>query len=137
MRGPRPHVDGLGLPGEEEYLARLAGGDRCTSINLTPALWHAMASDTPRLKRSSLYVDGRLDLAHQQLLAATRAPDADCAVTEVLIGLVAKIVRQAVVTTLPDCDRVCTGERTLVAQARSLTGDGHPASAGLAPSPPC
>src|SRR3954470_12283149 len=60
----------LGMPGEEEHFAHPAGGDKCTSISLTSDLWRALAGDAPRLDRPSLYVDGRLDLAHRQLLAA-------------------------------------------------------------------
>ena len=33
----------LGVPGEEEHFAHPAGGDRCTSISLTPALWRTLA----------------------------------------------------------------------------------------------
>ncbi|TDP97888.1 helix-turn-helix transcriptional regulator [Labedaea rhizosphaerae] len=123
----------LGVPGEEEHFAHPAGGDRCTSISLTPALWRTLAGDKPLLERSSLYVDGRLDLAHRQLLAATRAADTDYAATESLIGLLATIVRQVVATTTPDNDRAGIGDRALVAQARGVIADGHPAAAGLVP----
>ncbi|OLZ48122.1 helix-turn-helix domain-containing protein [Amycolatopsis keratiniphila] len=137
VRGVRvdldPTVGYLGLPGDEEYFAHPDGGDTCTSISLTPALWRTMAGDAPRLERSSLYVDGRLDLAHRRLLAATRAADTDHAATEGLIGLLATVVRQIVTTTVPDGDRAATGDRTLVAKARRLIGDGHPATAGLVP----
>ncbi len=123
----------LGMPGEEEHFAHPAGGDRCTSINLTPALWRTLAGDAPRPARSSLYVDGRLDLAHRQLLAATRAADTDYAAAEGLVGLVAEVVRQVMATTTPDNDRAGGGDRALVAHARGLIGDGHPAAAGLVP----
>jgi AraC-like DNA-binding protein len=123
----------LGMPGEEEHFAHPAGGDRCTSISLTPALWRTLAGDAPRLNRSSLYVDGRLDLAHRQLLAATRAANTDYAATEGLVSLVATVVRQVVATTTPDSDRAGAADRTLVAQARSVIGDDHPAAAGLIP----
>ncbi|MER7862207.1 AraC family transcriptional regulator [Amycolatopsis japonica] len=123
----------LGMPGEEEYFAHPAGGDRCTSISLIPAFWRALAGDAPRLERTSLYVDGRLDLAHRRLLAASRAADTDYAATEGLVSLVTEAVRQVVTTTVPGSDPAGTGDRTLVARARSLIGEGHPAAAGLGP----
>ncbi|MER6670110.1 helix-turn-helix transcriptional regulator [Amycolatopsis japonica] len=123
----------LGMPGDEEYFAHPAGGDRCTSISLTAAFWRAMAGDAPRLERTSLYVDGRLDLAHRRLLAASHAADTDYAATEGLVSLVTEAVRQVVTTTVPASDPAGTGDRTLVARARSLIGDGHPAAVGLVP----
>ncbi|MFJ8917815.1 helix-turn-helix transcriptional regulator [Amycolatopsis sp. NPDC102389] len=123
----------LGLPGEEEHFAHPAGGDRCTSIGLTPALWHTLAGDAPRPSRSSLYVDGRLDLAHRRLLAATGAADHDHAAAERLVDLAAEVVRQVVTTASPAGDRPGAGDRALVARARTAIGDGHPAAAGLIP----
>jgi AraC-like DNA-binding protein len=117
----------LGMPGEEEHFAHPAGGDRCTSISLTPALWRTLAGDAPRPAGSSLYVDGRLDLAHRRLLAATRAGDTAYAVADGLVRLVAGVARQVVVLGGPD------GDRALVARARGAIGDGHPAAAGLIP----
>lgn len=114
----------LGLPGEEEHFAHPAGGDVCSSISLKPGLWRAMAGDAPRLAGSSLYVDGRLDLAHRRLLAATRHDGA-----EELVGLVAQVVGRTVTTTTPDG----AGDQALVAKARGVIGDDHPAAAGLLP----
>ena len=114
----------LGLPGEEEQFAHPAGGDECTSIGLEPALWHAIAGDAPRVRGSSLYVDGRLDLAHRRLLAAARTDP-----SEELVGLVGEIVRRVVTTTVPDG----TADQALVARARGVIGDDHPAAAGLLP----
>ncbi|MET9259397.1 helix-turn-helix domain-containing protein [Amycolatopsis sp. NPDC004079] len=121
----------LGMPGEEEHFAHPVGGDQCTSIALTPAFWRTLAGDAPLLERSTLYVDGPLDLAHRRLLAATRAADADFAATEGLIGLVAAVVRQVVATAVPDSDQ--TGDRALAAQARAAIGADHPAATGLIP----
>ncbi|GAA3679984.1 helix-turn-helix transcriptional regulator [Lentzea roselyniae] len=119
----------VGLPGEEEQFAHPAGGDVCTSISLTTDLWRAVAGDAPRLSSSSLYVDGRLDLAHRRLLAATRSGDS----AEHLVGLVGEVVRQVVATTAPDGDRPGAGDRALVARAREVIGAGHPAAEGLLP----
>ncbi|WP_037808220.1 helix-turn-helix domain-containing protein [Amycolatopsis sp. La24] len=121
----------LGTPGEEEYFAHPVGGDECTSITLTPAFWRTLAGDAPLLERSTLYVDGTLDLAHRRLLAATRAADPEYAATEGLLGLVAVVVRQVVATVAPDGGRA--GDRALAAQARRAIGDDHPAADGLIP----
>lgn len=123
----------LGTPGEEEHFAHPAGGDRCTSISLTPAFWRTLAGDAPRLDGSSLYVDGRLDLAHRRLLAATRAADTDFAAAEGLVSLLATVVQQTVVTATPDGDRASAGDRAMVAQARGVIGADHPAADGLIP----
>jgi AraC-like DNA-binding protein len=113
----------LGLPGEEEHFSHPAGGDVCTSISLAPDLWRSVAGEAPRLAGSSLYVDGRLDLAHRRLVAASRT-----AADEALVGLVAEVVQRVVTTTVPD-----GGDEALVARARGVIGDDHPAAAGLIP----
>ncbi|MFB4304744.1 helix-turn-helix domain-containing protein [Actinomadura sp. GTD37] len=123
----------LGMPAEEEHFAHPAGGDVCTSISLTPALWRTLAGDSPRLNGSVLYVDGRLDLAHRRLLAALRSADVDHAGAERLVDLLAGIVRQAVATTTPDHASSTGGDRALAAAARGVLGDGHPAGVGLIP----
>ncbi|MCX2949685.1 helix-turn-helix transcriptional regulator [Lentzea sp. NEAU-D7] len=114
----------LGLPGEEEQFSHPAGGDVCTSISLRPGLWRALAGDAPRFAGPSLYVDGRLDLAHRRLLAAARDDG-----SEELVGLVAQAVRQVVTTRAPDGG----GDEALVARARGVIGDDHPAASGLIP----
>ena len=114
----------LGLPGEEEHFSHPAGGDVCTSISLRPDLWRSLAGDAARLAGSTLYVDGKLDLAHRRLLAA----DSDSA-AEGLVGLVAQAVGQVVTTTVPGGP----GDSALVAKARAVIGDDHPASANLIP----
>ncbi|MEV6906520.1 AraC family transcriptional regulator [Amycolatopsis sp. NPDC051071] len=121
----------LGLPGEEEHFAHPDGGDTCTSISLTLALWRALAGDSPRLDGSALYVDGRLDLAHRRLLGAIRTADADYAAAEGLTNLMAEIIHRVVVTTAPGLAK--SGDRELVAAARDVIGDGHPAAGGLLP----
>jgi AraC-like DNA-binding protein len=114
----------LGLPGEEEQFSHPAGGDVCTSISVRPDLWRTLAGDAPRFTGSSLYVDGRLDLAHRRLLAAARDDGA-----EELVGLVAQAVRQVVTTPAP----AGGGDEALVAEARGVIGDDHPAASGLIP----
>ncbi|MCP2204057.1 AraC-type DNA-binding protein [Lentzea flava] len=117
----------VGLPGEEEQFAHPAGGDVCTSISLTAGLWRAVAGDAPRLTGSSLYVDGRLDLAHRRLLAATRSGDS----AEHLVGLVGEVVEQMVSTPVPA--GAGAGDAALVARARDVIGADHPAAEGLIP----
>jgi AraC-like DNA-binding protein len=113
----------VGLPGEEEQFAHPVGGDVCTSISISGDLWRAVAGEEPRLNGSSVYVDGRLDLAHRRLLAARGAED--------LVGLVGSVVSQVVTTTLPASGGA--GDRALVARAREVIFAGRPCSAGLIP----
>ncbi|SEH03306.1 AraC-type DNA-binding protein [Nonomuraea solani] len=43
-----PTMAYLGLPGDEEHFAHPSGGDVCTSLSLSPALWHTLTcTDTP------------------------------------------------------------------------------------------
>lgn len=114
----------LGLPGEEEHFSHPAGGDVCTSISLRPDLWRSLAGEAPLVAGSSLYVDGRLDLAHRRLLLAARDDGA-----EELVGLVARAVQQVVTTPTPGG----SGDGALVAKARGVIGDDHPAASGLIP----
>ncbi|WNV90461.1 AraC family transcriptional regulator [Umezawaea sp. Da 62-37] len=123
----------LGAPDEEEHFAHPAGGDRCTSIILTPALWRTLAGDAPRLAGTPLYVDGGLDLAHRRLLAAGRSADIGYAAADRVVGLMTEAVRRVVVTTTPDAGRTVGGDRTLVARARGVIDADHPAAAGLIP----
>ncbi|MET9963082.1 AraC family transcriptional regulator [Streptomyces sp. NPDC006326] len=129
-----PTVAYLGAPGEEERFAHPAGGgDECTSISLTPALWQAVAGEDGRPARQSVYVDARLDLAHRRVLAATRTGDVDHAVTEELLGLLATAIGQAGDGAIPPGVRSGREEATLVAAARQAIGEAHPASEGLLP----
>jgi AraC-like DNA-binding protein len=119
----------LGVPGEEERFAHPAGGDVCTSVTLTPALWRSMAGEGARPTRQTVYVDAELDLAHRRVLAAGRARDVDFALTETLLHLLAAGVDQVVTSPTP------TGalDRALVAAARDLINEADPASDGLLP----
>lgn len=119
----------LGTPGEEEHFAHPAGGDVCTSVSLTPALWRGLAGDTERLPAKTVYVDGRLDLAHRRVLAAARAGDLDYALAEELLSLLATTVRQVVAGPLPGAG----ADRELVSAARDALATDSPACAGLFP----
>lgn len=129
-----PTVAYLGVPGEEERFAHPAsGGDECTSISLTPALWRVVAGEDARPVRQSVYVDARLDLAHRRVLASARTGDVDHAVTEELLGLLSATVGQAVDGAAPTGVHPGREEATLVAAARHAIGEAHPASEGLMP----
>ncbi|MBO1420077.1 helix-turn-helix transcriptional regulator [Streptomyces sp. FH025] len=125
-----PTLAYLGAPGEEESFAHPSGGDRCTAISVSPALWRSLAGDDPRRTAPrTLYVDPPLDLAHRRLLAAARSGDADYTLTEELLGLLARAVARTAPGPTP---ATSTGDdRALVAAAREAIAEGHPASATL------
>lgn len=124
----------LGVPGEEERFAHPAGGgDACTSISLSPALWRVMAGEEARPVRQSVYVDARLDLAHRRVLASARTGDVDHAVTEDLLALLSTTVGQAVDGAVPAGVRPGRNDASLVAAARHAIAAAHPASEGLLP----
>jgi AraC-like DNA-binding protein len=126
-----PTVGYVGLPGREERFAHPAGGDVCTSICVSPALWASLAGD--REVGPALYVDARLDLAHRRLLRAARSPDRAYALAEELLGLLAGAVRRATVGATPAHAAPSPADRPLVAAARAMIADGDPAAAGLLP----
>nr|WSW68250.1 AraC family transcriptional regulator [Streptomyces sp. NBC_00995] len=124
----------LGVPGEEERFAHPAGGgDVCTSISLTPALWRTVAGEGACPARQSMYVDGRLDLAHRRVLASARTGDVDHAVTEELLGMLYVTVGRAVDGPVPAAVRPGRDDAALVSAARHAIGVAHPASEGLLP----
>ncbi|KUO22059.1 AraC family transcriptional regulator [Streptomyces dysideae] len=123
----------VGVPGEEEHFAHPAGGDDCTSISLTPTLWHVMAGDVARLATQIVYVDARLDLTHRRLLATARTGDVDYALAEELLSLLATAVGQVVSGPTPLSAQAPGNEAALVAAARQAITEGHPASDGLLP----
>ncbi|MGW7007890.1 helix-turn-helix domain-containing protein [Streptomyces sp. NPDC054933] len=128
-----PTMAYVGVPGEEEHFAHPAGGDDCTSITLAPELWRTVAGDDARLGAQSLYVDACLDLTHRRVLAAARTGDVDYALAEELLGLLATAVGQVVSTLTPIGAPTRGNEEALVAVARQVINDGHPAADGLFP----
>ncbi|MFI0895031.1 helix-turn-helix domain-containing protein [Streptomyces sp. NPDC020983] len=120
----------VGVPGEEEHFAHPAGGDDCTSVSVTPALWRTMAGDTARPPAPSVYADAPLDLAHRRLLASARGGDVDYALAEELLGLLAATVARAVAAPVPPRGRK---DAALVAAAREAITEAHPAADGLLP----
>ncbi|MEV4624320.1 AraC family transcriptional regulator [Asanoa sp. NPDC049573] len=113
-----PTVGYTTTPGAEEQFAHPCGGDESTWLTLTPQLWSGITTST-------FYVDARLDLAHRQVLTATRAADMDYALVERLLVLLANAFGPPVGT--------ATVDREYVAAAREAITAGHPAATGLVP----
>lgn len=118
-----PLVAYLASPGEEESFAHPSGGDVCTSVTFGEARWHQLAGEEP--PRATVYVDGRLDLAHRRAVAAVADPD--YALAEQLLALVSHAITRAVTRTSPP------GDRALVSRAREAIAADDPGAAGLFP----
>ncbi|MEQ4725654.1 AraC family transcriptional regulator [Nonomuraea sp. B19D2] len=119
-----PTMAYLSVPGAEEHFAHPAGGDVCTSVSLSPALWHTLAGDGPPPARPALYVDARLDLAHRRFLAAARGGDAAFELAESLLSLLGTALSQLAPAPTPATSR--TGA------LRAGTGEVHALIAGAA-----
>ncbi|MEU8516825.1 AraC family transcriptional regulator [Kitasatospora sp. NPDC048722] len=124
-----PSLAYLGAPGEEEGFAHPAGGDHCTSISVTPALWRSLAGSRPTAR--TVYVDPTLDLAHRRLLVTARSGDVDYALAEELLALLATAVERTVPGPTPSGAPPSARDRSLVAAAREAIATEHPASATL------
>jgi AraC-like DNA-binding protein len=118
-----PALGYLLVPGVEERFAHPAGGDVCTWLSLTPALWRAVAGDAPR-RESTVYVDAGLDLLHRRMLAA--AADPGYALAEQLLGTLALALRRP-------GPEASTKDRVAISAAREAIAADHPAAAGLLP----
>lgn len=77
------------VPGDVAAFAHPAGGDVCTAISFSPALWASVAAER-RPDGRSVYVDGRLQLAHRGLLQA--APDAAFGMAEQVVDLLGGVL---------------------------------------------
>jgi AraC-like DNA-binding protein len=117
----------VGIPSEPEHFAHPHGGDVCTAITFSGPLWQAIAGDEVPAVAPTVCVDARLDLVHRRLLAAS--DDVDYACAEHLSVLLTAAVRQIVAAPLPSPEG--SRDHVLVAAARALLHDGHPASGGL------
>lgn len=132
------------VPGDEERFAHPAGGDVCTSIQVTAGLWEGAAAGGP------VYVDARLELEHRLLLRAARSGDLDHAAAERLVRLLATAASRASgpstgrsTVALPAATRggppgaavpaAAPADRRTVEAAREAVTTGHPAAAGLLP----
>ena len=140
-----PTLGYLGLPGEQESFAHPAGGDECTSVAIAPQLWRLLAGDPGRPARTTVPVDARLELAHRRLVAAAASGDADHALAEELLALVAAAVRRTMAGATPaGATEMAAGppggaaaakvrDAGLAAAAREAVAADHPASRGLFP----
>ncbi|MEV4393199.1 helix-turn-helix transcriptional regulator [Nonomuraea sp. NPDC049607] len=141
-----PTMAYLGAPGEEERFAHPAGGDVCTSLSLSPALWRTLAGDGTRLARPTVYIDARFELAHRRLLAAARAGDPDFALVESLLSLTSATLTQlagpatpaAAPTSAPGpagspARSLVRSPAAIAEAAREAISADHPAAAGLLP----
>jgi AraC-like DNA-binding protein len=117
-----PTAGYLQVPGETASFAHPAGGDVCTAVTLSPDLWRSVAGDVRRPASPSVYLDGRLQLAHRRLLGA--APDVAFGMAEELVALL-----QAVLPPAPGR----TAARALADEAREALLADHPAAGGLIP----
>jgi AraC-like DNA-binding protein len=123
-----PTVAYLAEPGDEERFAHPAGGDVCTSVSFDAPRWRQLAGD--RLARTTVYVDGALDLAHRRVVAS--ATDPAYALAEHLLVLVGRAITQAATAPTP-ASGGRADERALVASAREAIAADVPAAAGLFP----
>ncbi|GLY89539.1 AraC family transcriptional regulator [Actinoallomurus iriomotensis] len=121
-----PTAGYLQVPGDLVSFAHPAGGDVCTAVTFSPALWRSVAGDDRRPASASVYLDGRLQLAHRRLLRA--APDVAFAMAEQLVGLLDGLLRGPG-RRLPRRG----GGRTLADEAREALLTDHPEAGGLIP----
>ncbi len=128
-----PSVAYVGVPGEEEHFAHPAGGDVCTLVSLSPAMWNVLAGEASQLTTSTVSVDSRLDLAHRRLLATARAGDIDDGLAEDLVDLVGHVIPQVVDRPTRTRARPSAADHGLVTAARRAIVDGHPESNALFP----
>ncbi|MEV4222747.1 AraC family transcriptional regulator [Nonomuraea sp. NPDC049725] len=117
-------------PGEEERFAHPAGGDVCTSLRLSPALWHTLAGG-PLPPRPALYADARLDVAHRRLLRAARAGDPAFALAEALLPLVAATLTRAAAPVPTGGGPARATSAALVDAAREAIAADHPEAGDL------
>ncbi|MFD4183414.1 helix-turn-helix domain-containing protein [Rhodococcus sp. NPDC058514] len=123
----------LGRPGQEERFAHPTGGDVCTSIDIGAELWHSIAGDAATPRAADIYVDARVELLHRRLLGVAGNGDAQFALAEELVGLVAEIAPRVSSGAVPTRIRSGARGRALAATARAAILDDAPASVGLIP----
>jgi AraC-like DNA-binding protein len=126
-----PTVGYVGGPDEDERFAHPYGGDLCTSVQLSTESWWQLVGEPGRLRRSTVYVDARLELAHRRLLAA--GGDIDYQLAEQLLTLAATALRRVTDDHTPLSDPPVPADAQLVRRARAAIHDDHPAARGLFP----
>ncbi|GIF66792.1 AraC family transcriptional regulator [Asanoa ishikariensis] len=126
-----PTVGYLSVPAAEERFAHPHGGDVCTALSVSAALWRSVAGD--RRSRSAIYVDGRLDLAHRRLLRAASGFDRDYRLVESLVALLGLVASRSSAAPVPAAGLGSAADRLLVARARAAIAADDPAARGLLP----
>ncbi|MDV3129268.1 helix-turn-helix domain-containing protein [Mycobacterium sp. 21AC1] len=127
-----PTVGYVAAPGESEHFAHPHGGDRCTSVQLSAQSWWQLVGEPGRVRRSAVYVDAELELAHRRLLAAGHH-DPDYRLAEDVLQLAVLALRGSGDRPTPMDDAPSPADRRLVAMARAALHDGHPSACGLFP----
>jgi AraC-like DNA-binding protein len=108
-------------PGEEQRFAHPDGGDVCTAVAFSQALWGRPVA------AGAVYVDARAEFAHRRLLAATRGGDVEYEIVEEVLRLIATTAeRKAAAAQIPKA-----ADRTLVAAAREAIIENAPEAADL------
>jgi AraC-like DNA-binding protein len=119
----------LSTPGSVERFSHPSGGDECTAVSFSGALWSTATPVHP-----AIYVDARLDLSHRRLLRAIRGQDIDFAVAEELLGLLAVAARSPVSPGLRDQAMLAAAREAILGFDASASGL-LPLAASLGVSP--
>ncbi|MEO3746120.1 helix-turn-helix domain-containing protein [Plantactinospora sp. B5E13] len=118
----------LAHPHDEASFAHPHGGDDCTALTISTALWHELLDARP--VPETVYVDAELDLAHRLLRRAGSGPDPEFAAAERLVAL---LVRATGVPPAAGTPGNAARDRRVVEAAREALHDGEPAATGLVP----
>jgi AraC-like DNA-binding protein len=127
-----PTLAYVGVPDTEENFAHPAGGDVCTWINLAPRRWLELTGDVPR-RKSTFYVDARLDLVHRRMRIAAASDDLGYAFAQELLTALGEILGQISEARTPADVRPNDGDRALVAASREAILSRHTAARALLP----
>lgn len=107
-----PELGYLTTPGVEQTFAHPDGGDICTAIRVSPALWAQLSEGTaPPPSSAAFPVDGAVHLKHQVLLRSLRRTGAGFESEVDLVDLLGSVlgqVRQGKVSPAPKYRRVST-----------------------------
>jgi AraC-like DNA-binding protein len=123
-----PHLGYFTEPGADECFAHPHGGDVCTGIGVGPELWAGLPSAPVR--RSTVYVDARMELLHRRVIAAAHAGDPEYALVEQLLALLGQALRQR--SERPS-RAPSPADHALAESAREAIAFAHPAASGLLP----
>lgn len=130
-----PATGYLQQPGAELAFAHPRGGDVCTSVRVSPELWHAVPAGPPA--GATVPVTGRLHLAHLALLRAAGRGDVEFGAAEELVRLVGLARRAAPVArpTTPASARLAAAAQEAILADDPAAAGLLPLAAGLAVSP--